>query len=106
MNNSRRRYLISYDIRCPKRLRKAHTLCCKNALRIQYSVFEANVTLPELRKLQEQIRLLIDEGEDDVRIYGLHENTQIITLGPPPVAEGVQWIVSAEQFDNSSRHAQ
>lgn len=105
MNTRRRRYLVSYDIRCPKRLRKVHALCSRKALRIQYSVFEAQITLADLRQLQEQIRKLIDEDEDDVRIYGLHENANITTLGVPPVADGVHWIASQAPRDNRPRHA-
>lgn len=103
MNSSRRRYLVSYDIRCPKRLRKVHTLCSKSAVRIQYSVFEAHLSHAELRHLKEQIRQLIDEAEDDVRIYGLHENYAITTLGPPPLIDGVQWIVASPHDGGDTR---
>lgn len=103
MNTSRRRYLVSYDIRCPKRLRKVHKLCSQSAVRIQYSVFEAHVTHAELRQLKEKIRQLIDEAEDDVRIYGLHENYAIATLGPPPLLDGVQWL-AASPHDGGDTH--
>ena len=63
-------FVIGYDIASPKRLQKVAKLLEKVAIRIQYSLFfYPKVSREVLEKLTTDILELIDEKEDDVRIY-------------------------------------
>jgi CRISPR-associated endonuclease Cas2 len=63
-------FVIGYDISSPKRLRKLAVLLAKVAIRIQYSLFlYPDVTKDDLNRVVEKILKIIDEKEDDVRIY-------------------------------------
>jgi CRISPR-associated protein Cas2 len=63
-------FVIGYDISSPKRLQKLAKALEKVAIRIQYSLFfYPTVTKKELNSLVDIILEIIDEKEDDVRIY-------------------------------------
>jgi CRISPR-associated endonuclease Cas2 len=63
-------FVIGYDISSPKRLRKLAVLLEKVAIRIQYSLFlYPDVRKDDLNIVVEKILEIIDEKEDDVRIY-------------------------------------
>ena len=63
-------FIIGYDIASPKRLQKVARLLEKVAIRVQYSLFfYPKVSREMLEKLSQDILELIDEEEDDVRIY-------------------------------------
>lgn len=64
----KRWYLIAYDIREPRRLKRLHYRLRKKALAIQYSVFAIRATERELREIEQLIKGIC-ETEDDVRIY-------------------------------------
>ncbi|MEM2787782.1 MAG: CRISPR-associated endonuclease Cas2 [Archaeoglobaceae archaeon] len=53
-------------------------------IHLQYSVFICRLTWRELGALKEAIGELIDEEEDDVRIYPLPENCLVFLLGRAP----------------------
>jgi CRISPR-associated protein Cas2 len=62
--------LICYDISNGKRLRKVAKFLEKNAMRIQNSVFlYPQVVKFELTHLVNKLNELIDDEEDDIRIY-------------------------------------
>jgi CRISPR-associated protein Cas2 len=63
-------FVIGYDIASPKRLQKIAKLLEKVAIRIQYSLFfYPKVSREMLENLTHDILELMDENEDDVRIY-------------------------------------
>jgi CRISPR-associated protein Cas2 len=65
-------FLICYDISDEKRLRKLAKFLEKNGTRIQNSVFlYPKATKQHLKNLLAQILELIDQEEDDVRIYNI-----------------------------------
>lgn len=63
-------YLICYDIRCPKRWRKAYKLLESYGERIQYSIFRAWLTLREREKLRWELEKIL-EAEDSLLIIGI-----------------------------------
>ena len=67
--------LIAYDITDKKRLRKLSKLLESYGLRVQYSMFEADITKKELEILISQILDIIDEESDKVYIYTI-DNTK------------------------------
>ena len=63
-------YIISYDIADSKRLQRLARRLEKLAMRIQYSVFYApSVSQEKLFDIIETVNDIIDQEEDDVRIY-------------------------------------
>lgn len=62
-------YLIQYDIRHPKRLRRVHRLLKTCAFALQESVFAWQGTLNQLDNLQQQLQKIINAKEDDIRGY-------------------------------------
>ena len=78
---SRQRYLIAYDIACPRRLGRVHRFLVKMAIPVQYSVFLAWLGPQGRRDLIAYLTTLIHPQQDDVRIYPLPANLTITTLG-------------------------
>ncbi len=63
-------FVIGYDIASVKRLPKVARLLERVAIRIQYSLFfYPQVSKEELRVLVDALLEVIDEQEDDLRIY-------------------------------------
>ncbi|NPA88508.1 MAG: CRISPR-associated endonuclease Cas2 [Epsilonproteobacteria bacterium] len=65
----REKFLVAYDIRDLKRLRRVAKLLEKNGVRIEYSVFYMESTKDEMSEFAINLSVLIDPDEDDVRIY-------------------------------------
>lgn len=63
--------LVVYDIPDDKRRGKLHKRLLDFGSPVQYSVFECEVSKPELAKLQKAILRIISKRQDDVRIYFL-----------------------------------
>ena len=62
-------YLIAYDICSSSRLKKVHQFLKKEGLAVQYSVFLVSLSSCGLRTLLAELKVLINEHEDDVRAY-------------------------------------
>lgn len=63
-------FLICYDISDKKRLSKIGKIVERSAMRIQHSVyFYQSVTKQELAKLIDDVLQILDEDEDDLRVY-------------------------------------
>jgi CRISPR-associated protein Cas2 len=82
------RLLVVYDIAISesgtKRLVKTAKTCEKYCTRVQDSVFEGILDGSELTKLINELRKIIDENCDSVRIYRLSDNSgenNPITIG-------------------------
>ena len=78
-------YLISYDIKNTKRRTWISKLLLGYGERVQYSVFECEITHTELPGIMSKIKNIIDLTEDSIRIYYLTEELKqkirIIGLG-------------------------
>jgi len=64
-------HLVCYDIRDPVRLNRVHRLVSRWAVMIQYSVYYFHGDDEKVQALCSALRTLIDEKQDDVRIYPL-----------------------------------
>ncbi len=82
-------HIISYDIADPRRLGRIHRYLKQCAMPIQYSVFLIRANAVELRGIVDDLEEMIDQVEDDIRVYTLPENSEIITLGQQSMAEGI-----------------
>lgn len=68
----RRHFLvITYDSPEDKRRHKVMKTLEGYARRVQYSVFECEISREDEEELKERLGKLIDEGQDDVRMYSL-----------------------------------
>lgn len=74
-------YLVCYDIADPKRLGRVFRLMKGRGLHTQYSVFRCSLTWPELQELKKELASIIKETEDDVRIYPLPADGEVIAMG-------------------------
>jgi CRISPR-associated protein Cas2 len=80
------RYLVSYDIADPDRLRRVHNVVKASAVRVQYSVYEALMTEKERVLLEDRLKQVINQKEDQVIFLDLGsayrtELPEITTLG-------------------------
>ena len=70
--------LVSYDVSTKdssgaRRLRRIAKACLNYGQRVQFSVFEIEVSTAQWVPLKEQLCQLIDPGEDSLRFYYLSE---------------------------------
>lgn len=84
----RTRYLVCYDIRDPRRLRRVARACESYGYRIQYSVFECGLDRMRFEQLKAAIDSEIKHNEDQVLFVSLgepasHETVCIEALGIP-----------------------
>ena len=68
---SRIRYLVSYDVCHPKRLRKVARALEGFGVRLQYSVFECPLDEMRLAKLKAELQSLLNHDEDQVLFVSL-----------------------------------
>lgn len=89
----RRCYLVCYDVRDPKRLRRVHKLMKAYGEAWQYSVFYCTLKAIDRVRLENELREIVNLKEDQVLIIDLGSNEDAArqsaaTLGPaPPKAE-------------------
>lgn len=62
-------YLVSYDIRDPKRWRAAYKQLQGRGERIQYSLFRCRFTRREMEKLRWELEKILDEEDDLMFVY-------------------------------------
>jgi CRISPR-associated protein Cas2 len=85
-------YIISYDIRHPKRLQRVHKALLGYGIPLQYSVFYVKESKTvTVDGLWSELASLINQGEDDVRLYPV-SNVQLTDwnkLGASNVSAGI-----------------
>ncbi|MCK5806191.1 MAG: CRISPR-associated endonuclease Cas2 [Lentisphaeria bacterium] len=69
--HGRRRYLYCYDITDPKRLRLVHRLASGAGDRVQFSVYECQLTETEQVHLDESLRRTLNLQQDRLLIVDL-----------------------------------
>jgi CRISPR-associated protein Cas2 len=67
----RTRYLLAYDIRDSRRLRRVHRVAKDYGYPLQYSVFVCDLTRVELLSLKDGLLGEMSLGEDSVGIFDL-----------------------------------
>lgn len=77
---SRIRYLVSYDVCHPKRLRKVARTLEGFGVRLQYSVFECPLDEMRLARLKAELHGLLNYEEDQVLIVSLGPSAGDATL--------------------------
>ncbi|MFZ5490163.1 MAG: CRISPR-associated endonuclease Cas2 [Pseudomonadota bacterium] len=79
--NQKKNWLIAYDIAHPRRLARIHRRLVKYALPVQYSLFLYNGSTQQVSDLLDELALLMEVREDDLRAYPLPTQTEIHALG-------------------------
>ena len=77
-------HLVAYDIRSPKRLHKIAKICEDYGIRVEYSVFECDLT-PEIFQLfWTRLNNTIDKEEDTILAYKFCKScvNKIESMGP------------------------
>lgn len=83
------RWLIGYDIKCPKRLGRVYRYLSKNGVALQYSLFSLNASQERIEEILGEIRQRIDSDQDDIRAYHLTAHTKLWALGTHCIDQGV-----------------
>lgn len=88
-------YLIAYDISNDKRRTKLHKTLCGFGKWTQYSFFECFLNEKELITLQHRLKTIINEQEDNIRIYQVCAACQskAETIGSSPPAEDTVYLL-------------
>ena len=68
------RFIVSYDIVDDKRRTKLAKKLCHFGKRVQFSVFEGNLSNEQLKTMEQKILPYINKKEDSLRIYKLCQN--------------------------------
>lgn len=84
-------FLISYDIRHPIRLRRAHRLLRGQAHALLESLFVFQGTRQAIERLQQQLSQEIRRGEDDVLIYQLRADQPLHRWRAACLPEGLYY---------------
>jgi len=62
-------HLVAYDVRDPRRLRQVAKICLDYGIRVEYSVFECDLTEDLFQKLWHNLNAVIDPDEDAILAY-------------------------------------
>lgn len=94
MAESKNFYMICYDIRDPKRWRKAHQLLKGYGETLQYSIFRCRLNQRDREKLRWELEKILD-AEDSLLIAGLCDRCveRIQACNRPET-----WTVEQEKF--------
>ena len=89
MRHEPKAWIVAYDIRQPRRLRRVHRQLRKEGVAAQYSVFTVEADDEQIERLLACLRLLIDEHEDDLRAYHLPASCPVWSLGTQQLPDGI-----------------
>jgi CRISPR-associated protein Cas2 len=82
-------WLVAYDIREPRRLRRLHRcLKCEGAA-VQYSAFCVEAGDERMARLLQRVAGLIDMRADDVRAYHVPTHCRVWAIGRQQMPDGV-----------------
>lgn len=87
--NEARLCVVCYDIADPKRLNRVHRYLRRLAVPVQYSVFTTSLTPKKQQRLMQGLARIIDDREDDVRLYPLPSRLEHLSLGRQWLPGGV-----------------
>lgn len=86
---ARKSHLLAYDIADPRRLGRVHRYMKKRAIAVQYSVFLVECSPLRLKEVIAGVQSLLDEREDDVRVYTLPSRIEVKTMGNQLLPGGI-----------------
>lgn len=83
-------YLLAYDIADPRRLTRVHRTVRRRGLPLQYSVFIIPGTAAEIDRLLVDLDAIIEPRADDIRVYPLPRQLDIVHYGRQWLSAGLQ----------------
>jgi CRISPR-associated protein Cas2 len=90
-------YVVAYDITCDKRRYKISNLLEGYGQRVQYSVFECQLTHAKFKELRKRLSKVVKDTEDSVRFYPLSQHTlnqvEIMGVGSPVISPPTSTII-------------
>lgn len=96
----RRRYLVCYDIRDPRRLRDTHRVVSAYGEFLQYSLYVCDLSGSERIRMMDRLRDVVDRRVDSVVVFDLRLTAPgtsahiVAALGPGPrLPDGGETIV-------------
>jgi CRISPR-associated protein Cas2 len=90
-------WLVCYDIRDPRRLRKIHRCCKQWGMPLQRSVFACALKARDLDAMIEELRSLMDEDVDDIRLYPIEDLANAILQGTSRLPLMVETLIRMQQ---------
>jgi CRISPR-associated protein Cas2 len=69
-------YIVTYDIRCDKRLRRVFRICKDFGIHLQYSVFECDLTSSDKLRMESRLKEAMNQTEDQVLFIDLGPASQ------------------------------
>ncbi len=69
-------YIVTYDIRSDKRLRRVFRICKDFGIHLQYSVFECDLTASEKIRMESRLREAMNQTEDQILFIDLGPASQ------------------------------
>ena len=88
--NQPRLHLLAYDIADPRRLVRVHHTVRAYGMPLQYSVFLVPGTAATIDALVAELAGIIEQAEDDIRIYPLPKQPDVVHYGRQWLAPGLQ----------------
>jgi CRISPR-associated protein Cas2 len=88
--NQPRLHLLAYDIADPRRLVRVHHTVRAYGMPLQYSVFLVPGTAATIDALVAELAGIIEQAEDDIRIYPLPKQPDVVHYGRQWLADGIQ----------------
>jgi CRISPR/Cas system-associated endoribonuclease Cas2 len=82
-------WLLAYDIADPVRLSRISRFARTIGIPLQRSIILLPLSRHEVKQIAEKLSEMIDEDEDDVRIYHLVPGTRIWHAGHPWMPDGI-----------------
>jgi CRISPR-associated protein Cas2 len=83
------RWIVTYDITCPKRGTAVHRFMKKQGVPVQFSVFLVEASASEMHQLMLALEELIAVHADDVRAYRWPVQPECHSLGKSMLPDGV-----------------
>ncbi len=74
-------YLVAYDIAHPKRLNRVYRCMKRWGVPAQYSLFVIEQSEAGVQRLMAELRPLLDDRRDDIRIYPLPPQPDAVKRG-------------------------
>jgi len=62
-------HLVAYDVRSPKRLAKVAKICKDYGFRVEYSVFECDLSPDNLEEMMSDLKRVMDTESDTLLVY-------------------------------------
>lgn len=90
-------WLVCYDIRDPRRLRRVHRCCRQWGMPLQRSVFACALKGNDLDVMINELVGLMDERVDDIRIYPIEDLVNAIIQGTSRLPLLVETLIQMQQ---------